>query len=427
MELRCTHSGRLLRYRTRLELRLFESTLERFSDFLTVLPTDEELATCRNLVLDLSSLSTAYPSLAAVLAAWIQRHEPLLEADNFELDYIAPDSPRVERWLDSVGFTHHVLNTAVRVRRKDRYRTMVLHEIAPGARDASDTVADDVDALIKRNGIPVRSDLPNPLFAPLSEVVENITRHAHISSSAFACAQVHPQTSKFSVCIADAGIGLAESFRIAPYAPARRRMEAGDSPLDLAIEPLMSSKYGMGHSGYGLFYTSELCALSKGTFWLTSGTESLVIYPNGRYKKSQGPWRGTIVHMLLDTSALVDDSQVWQKLAHLDEEDTRVRYLESHPACFELRAFGPRLLTRDMGAQIRTVALGRGAAELAVSLNGIEVMTPSFADEFFGGLYTHLGPIQFSTVVAVIDCDDYTSRLIETVLKHRAERHEQLP
>jgi anti-sigma regulatory factor (Ser/Thr protein kinase) len=424
MLIRQNQAGMLLRNDQELELQLNDASLGEFNHFLSILPTREDLESCRELLLDFSGLKAAYPSTAAVLVAWFRSHEAFFNTNDIDISYDPPNNDNAERWLDSVGFTHHVLND--KVAPKDLRHTMVLHEIAPGAKDASDMVVDDVDLLIKRNKIRIAEETLSSLRIALSEVAENITRHAHISTPAFACAQVHPWTGKFSLCVADTGIGLAESFRNAPYAPARRRIENGESPLDLAIEPLMSSKYGMGHSGYGLFYASELCALTKGTFSITSGGESLIIYPDGRYKNIHSLWNGTIVQMLLTTTAMIDASSVWKKLPYLEEDEPRIGYTEfPTPDCFRLNSFGERLLMRDAGARALDAAwqyINSGNSGLVVSLEGITVMTPSFADEFFGGLFSRLGAELCRNRVSVVRPDRYTQSLIEMVLKHRAER-----
>lgn len=421
MLLRRTPAGSLIQNGKRLELKLLDASMARFPDLLTLLPSPVELDTCRTLLFNFSDLAGAYPSMAASLVAWFRNCESAFEAKETEIDYDPPRNDNAERWLDEVGFTHQILNSGDAL--KDRPRTMVLHEVAPGVRDASERVATDIDRLISRNRLPIKEDSLSSLYVALSEVVENVTRHAQINSAAFACAQVHPRVGKFSVCVADAGIGLAESFRNAPYAPARERLEGGESPLDLAIEPLMSTKYGMGHSGYGLFYSSELCALSKGTFSITSGNESLIIHPNGRYKRSHGFWKGTIVQMLLNTREAVDGSRVWQKLPDLNEDEPRMIYVDVVPSdCFLLRTFGNRLFTRDLGARVLDAALQRPGDKLIISLEGVEVMTPSFADEFFGGLFSRLGQELFRSRVGLLHPDHYIQSLVEMVLKHRSER-----
>jgi anti-sigma regulatory factor (Ser/Thr protein kinase) len=429
MLIRGNDAGQILRNGTEIELQVLDTSVLRLDDFLTILPTTKELGACKTLRLNLTGLGAVYPSTAAVLSAWFMFHEAIVDTAGIEVEYDPPDNDRAERWLDNVGFTHHFLNTGATF--IDRRRTMVLHQIVPGVRDASDTIAADIDRLIKRNGLPIAEDSLGSLSTALSEVIENVVRHAKIFSPAFACAQVHPKAGKFSICIADAGVGIRESFRTAPYAPARARIREGESPLQLAVEPLMSSKYGMGHSGYGLFYASELCAMSHGTFFIASGNESLIIHSNGRYERHHRAWNGTIVQMLLDTSTVIDGSKVWQKLPNTNEDEPRIGYISSDATdCFYLREFGKRLFTRDLGASALKIALlrlGAGAQVrlddgLVISFDGIDVMSPSFADEFFGGLFTHLGPGRCRALVSVVRPDHYVQNLIEMVLMHRASR-----
>src|SRR5262245_55161546 len=98
MLLRNTAAGQLRRNDAELQLKLIDGSLRHFSEFLTILPTEQELATCRSLVLDFSLLRPAYPSTAAVLAAWFRKHESVFDADNFEVDFDPPNDRGVERW-----------------------------------------------------------------------------------------------------------------------------------------------------------------------------------------------------------------------------------------------------------------------------------------------------------------------------------------
>jgi hypothetical protein len=60
--------------------------------------------------------------------------------------------------------------------------------------------------------------------------------------------------------------------------------------------------------------------------------------------------------------------------------------------------------------------------KLIASLEGVEVMTPSFADEFFGGLFSRLGEELFRSRIGLVRPDHYIQSLVEMVLKHRSER-----
>ena len=64
----------------------------------------------------------------------------------------------------------------------------------------------------------------------------------------------------------------------------------------------------------------------------------------------------------------------------------------------------------------------RSGLELRVDLSGIEAISPSFTDEFFGGLFEELGEAEFRRRIRV-HCPSAPWRaLIQKVLAKRRER-----
>ena len=87
------------------------------------------------------------------------------------------------------------------------------------------------------------------------------------------------------------------------------------------------------------------------------------------------------------------------------------------------------LVTRDQGATILKLARERlrEGKPLRVDLTGVEAISPSFVDEFFGGLFEELGEADFRLRVR-IDCPSAPWRtLIRKVLSKRRERPKGLP
>jgi len=93
---------------------------------------------------------------------------------------------------------------------------------------------------------------------------------------------------------------------------------------------------------------------------------------------------------------------------------------------FDLVAEGSArlLLTREQGRTLLTDVLERLQKRqmLVLSLEGVEAISPSFADELFGGLAEALGPLEFGKRVR-IQCGTPAWRsLIGKVVAHRQHR-----
>lgn len=96
---------------------------------------------------------------------------------------------------------------------------MALKRLRPGDEDAPRTVSTTIMALLDRSDISMTEDAHQSTYVALIEILENVIRHSSSETTAFACAQVHPTTRKFSFCIADAGIGILQSFLSGPFLP----------------------------------------------------------------------------------------------------------------------------------------------------------------------------------------------------------------
>lgn len=81
------------------------------------------------------------------------------------------------------------------------------------------------------------------------------------------------------------------------------------------------------------------------------------------------------------------------------------------------------LVTRVQGRRLLGEALGllESGKFLTVDLAGAEAISPSFADEFFGGLLRTLGPEAFRKCVKILGTNQETRVLVLKVLS-RARR-----
>jgi len=400
-----------------IALRLWDVGLHAQSGLLDLLPTTEELARTHTFILDLSRLKTVYPSFVATLGCWLRKH--WLDLDGARLQIVPPIHESANSWLRSIGF-YSVIEAESRIDTNNSL-SVVLSSIQPGDSQAPEKMAADLVALALRSGLQFSSDASNSTYTALAEVSENVVRHANMTTPAFACAQVHPKRHKIAIAIADSGIGIEASFRAGPYAPARERLAAGEHPLRLATEPLMSSKYGMGHSGYGLFFASELCRLADGTFQVTSGRSTLVAHHQETIIENHAAWDGTIVELLLNARSKIDGADIWHRLFTPETMEECSRFVDVCPAeipVLRLTQDSRRLFTRDAARKALTLAVAvlHGRASICIDLTGCIVITPSYADEFFCGLVRRVGIDTYRGNVLVRGADQYARNLIEMVI-----------
>jgi hypothetical protein len=151
----------------------------------------------------------------------------------------------------------------------------------------------------------------------LGELIENVGRHANITTPAFVVAQVYPKKFKLGITVADAGIGIRQSFLQGDVEEYKDATKPDDFFISLALQQLVTSKR-KAHAGYGLFILSELIYRNLGTYLVSSGTATVVGYRQGgahkREVQQHAPWSGTVVSMIVNLNAKLPLSEVYKTM-----------------------------------------------------------------------------------------------------------------
>lgn len=258
-------------------------------------------------VFDFSGVDHVYVLGLAALAAWCSKVGVTPE--------IANASDRTQRYLDDIGFTKASKGGISPYTETDPSFAMPIEQIS--IQSEPEKTASKLVAIIH-----AQTHLPSAarqgLIVVFAELVENIQRHAGLSSPAYACAQVYPKRRKLTICVVDTGIGIRQSILTSSNESLVKRLEEGESPLQLACAPLVTSKPEK-HSGYGLYVASELVVRNGGTFRIFSGSEIYTRYQREWQKRENltrvpDPWNGTWVAMILDLDATISVGDVYVTL-----------------------------------------------------------------------------------------------------------------
>ena len=230
-ELRKSRAGFLDREGGFLRLRLRTSDLFQEPGLLDILPSAAELQAADTMEIDLASVPTFYPSSVAPLCSWFSAQRGALAHARVRI--VKPDDQGAADWLEKVGF-FEALATGNTTPKVDGL-TVALHAIDPEDRASTEQAIEHISNLIRRNAQGFATDVLHSTQVALAEVIENVSRHAQLTSPGYVCGQFHPRTTRFCLCVADSGIGLRESFQSGPYIPARERLLNGDDPRELAV------------------------------------------------------------------------------------------------------------------------------------------------------------------------------------------------
>lgn len=278
-----------------------------------------------------------------------------------------------------------------------------------------------------------------PFVVLLSELCENTFAHSQFETPGYIASNFHPragQAGRCEIAIADSGIGIVNSYLEGTNDEIKTRIRGGASAIELALDGLHSSKPTpvrgtlQSHFGYGLFIVRRLIEENQGRLTIISGNECVNVerHQKNRYTL-QKPWPGTFVGLLIDlanplpledvydegTELRVPLSKPKSKKNHIeDKQEIKVKEVS-------LANYGAQLLTRELGIAIRAdiATILSSGSKVKISLEGIEDITPSVADECFGKLAESMGFERFQEFIIFTGGQNIVERLIRFVINNR--------
>ncbi|MEP6879008.1 MAG: ATP-binding protein [Nitrosospira sp.] len=149
-----------------------------------------------------------------------------------------------------------------------------------------------VDLFAKGN---VDSTTLNALGIMFRELIDNCYSHTNVEDNVYGaiCAQVWVMGGKAQIALADSGTGIRNS--LAQNTLLTERL-ARENACKLATEYGVTSKPGMGHSGYGLTVARRLLEQNQGTLFVRSLNEGFMVTGKKSKVFHMLPfWYGTLI------------------------------------------------------------------------------------------------------------------------------------
>jgi anti-anti-sigma regulatory factor len=258
------------------------------------------------LCLDFSDVDHVYVVGLAALAAWCRKIGLSPQ--------IVGTSQRTEEYLDLIGFSKVSTGGISPYSQSDARYALAMEPILADTKP--DTVASRLVGIVDHH-MHLSKNQRTGLIVLFAELIENIGRHA-AASIALACAQVYPEKHKLTICVVDLGMGIRQSMLSASNEALIQRINQGESAVELACAPLITSKPDK-HSGYGLYVATDLIVRNGGTLRVFSGNEILTCYRKG-WRRMQNlyiapqPWHGTWIAMIVDLDATLPIEDVYSTL-----------------------------------------------------------------------------------------------------------------
>lgn len=228
----------------------------------------------------------------------------------------------------------------------------------------------------------------------LSEILDNVFQHSKAGVGYFMC-RFYPRDKRISFCVADAGIGILNSFAKSKKYNPKSSVDA----ITLAVKKgVTSSEDGQGN---GLWGALEIISDNRGQLTVTSSggaiyynqeTGKVKIFDKlPRFDRENG---GTIVDIQINIDTAIDVSKALEM--PLGTTNLRLEDFEDDVGniILKVKEKSEGTGTRDSGKKLAIYIrnlLNESAGGLVLDFDGIGVISSSFADEIVGKLYVILG------------------------------------
>jgi anti-sigma regulatory factor (Ser/Thr protein kinase) len=246
-----------------------------------------------------------YAAALAAVAQWILAHHLVNRYD------FAETSDQMLRYLEDIRFSAALRNPEIVISPDPMDWAVGLTRI--NRNQPTERVTEKIVDILHTFVNPT-PDNRQALAVLVSEMIENVHRHAQSPVDGFAVAQVYPKQLKMGITLVDAGIGVRASFERGEPSVDISRLHSDGDFLREAVK-LYSTSKRRRHSGYGLFL---FIGRNRGTFLLSSGGATLVGYQRSRQTVfdafAHRPWRGTIVSVIIDLSRELPLLEIYREM-----------------------------------------------------------------------------------------------------------------
>lgn len=257
----------------------------------------------------------------------------------------------------------------------------------------------------------------------VNEVTDNVINHAQSSIGGIVQVVNHRQREQIELVVVDFGLGIPATLR-----PTHPELHTDLEALHAAIREGVTRDKNVGQ-GNGLYGTWSVCQKTEGEFSILSRYAGLISPKVGdvRTMKSNIPFDGTVISARIGYGDKFDLSKA---LTFGGKEHVPTDYVDTHfeqdaegNIRFSLKnectGFGSRALGDPVRRKLINLIRMSEAGRLQVDLEGVMLVSSSYADEVFGKLFVELGPLTFMQRISLINVDPLVQNLIDRAIMQR--------
>ncbi len=258
----------------------------------------------------------------------------------------------------------------------------------------------------------------------LNEVMDNVLQHSK-SEWGYLMIQIHPETKRLAVCIADSGIGILGSLANSKYKP----VNSVDA-ITLAVQEHVTRDVDVGQ-GNGLWGLMQAVSQNNGTLNIVSGSGSVGFAHGKPLHKGKSisldkTEQATIVDFQLDSSRPLDIA------AALNSKQAPINLtfdkfdVENSERAISIKEDGHGFGTRIAGKQMRLLVMNLltdGAKLVTLDFDKVPLVTSSYADELVGKLVEEYGFYNFQNYFRIKNLNLTNQGIIQRAVAQRMKEN----
>ena len=259
----------------------------------------------------------------------------------------------------------------------------------------------------------------------INEITDNVLVHSNSPIGGLVQISTFQRKRKqVEFAVADAGLSIPKTLR-----DGRPEITSDTAALDQAIREGVTRDRAVGQ-GNGLFGTYQVCSQSKGLFEVNSRYGKLFYTEsNGLHVAIESiPYTGTLVNAIIDFSVphLLENSLRFggKKYSPVDFIEHQYETNQNGEVILKLanesQSFGSRISGTPIRIKIKNMIQMGTINKIFVDLEGVPLVSSSFADEVFAKLFLEIGPIDFMSKISLINTMDTVKKLIDKSITQRA-------
>jgi anti-sigma regulatory factor (Ser/Thr protein kinase) len=376
---------------------------------------------CKNISLDFSDCTTAYPSGILPVISYVRS----LAKEHIDFFLTLPTEEKLAGRFKTLNWANLIEPRKFKKFLPNQSQSTIPALIFTTAPEQQECVNRMVDSILRTVPGLGRSDFSAVEWA-LNEITDNVLNHSQSETGGIVQLIAHRHRRRaieFTVC--DAGLGVADTLR-----SAKNEIKTDIDALAEAVKEGVT-RNSQTNQGNGLFGSFEICRISKGSFKLHANNAKLEMnHGSVSYKNEKIPFSGTLVDATIDItdSNLLQQALKFKGLPHrpsdiieLKYESDNLEYL-NFSMSEEAKSYASRVSGKPVRIKLRNLVEMCHGQKIRLDFSGIGVISSSFADEVFGMLFVELGPMRFMSTLSFQNASPTVTGLIDRAISLRAQQ-----